>query len=79
MRDLGVVREGLDDIRYVTKLKLIAREALRSDNAQVKLLGRKALGSIAYFDARRGDMDQLRYETIDSIVKLEKAMKGAEE
>ena len=32
---------------------------------------------IAYFDARRGDMDQLRYETIDYILRLEEAMKGA--
>ena len=71
------LREGLDDIRYVTKLKLVAREALRSDHAEVKLLGRKALGLIAYFDARRGDMDQLRYETIDYILQLEGAMKGA--
>ena len=73
------LREGLDDLRYVTKLKLVAREALRSDNAEVKLLGRKALGLIAYFDPRRGDMDQLRYETIECILQLGEAMKGAQQ
>jgi hypothetical protein len=70
------LREGLNDIRYATKLKLVAREALQSGDAEVKLLGRRALGMVAYYDGRRGDMDQFRYEAIDYILRLEAAMKG---
>lgn len=71
------VREGLDDIRYATKLKLAATEALASHDADVKLLGRKALGMLAFFDESRDDMDQFRQEAIHFILKLERALKGA--
>ena len=41
------------------------------------LLGRKALGMLAFFDESRDDMDQFRQEAIHFILKLERALKGA--
>ncbi|MDP7130932.1 MAG: hypothetical protein QF437_10615 [Planctomycetota bacterium] len=70
------VREGLDDIRYATKLKQLALQAMQSKNGDIMLLGRRALGYLAYWDEKRGDLDAFRYEAINYILRMEKALKG---
>jgi len=68
------IREGLDDIRYATKVKQLAMEAEKSPDGDVLHLGRKALGYIAYWNTR-GNPDTFRMECVNYIIELEKALK----
>lgn len=67
------VREGLDDVRYATKLKLLAYEAEKSSDADVLHLGRRALAFITYWDVRE-NADTFRMECVNYIMQLEKAL-----
>ena len=68
------IREGLDDVRYATKLKLLANEAMRSKDADARLLGRRALSYLTYADGTRADLDALRMECINYILQLRNAL-----
>lgn len=68
------VREGIDDIRYATKLKQLAYEAEKSANVDVLHLGRRALAYLAYWDIRENP-DTFRMECVNYIIQLEKALK----
>jgi hypothetical protein len=68
-------REGLDDVRYATRLKELARQALSSARSEVVLRGRLALGALAYWDADRDDMDACRLECIRHILDLQRLVK----
>ncbi len=70
------VREGIDDIRYATKLKDLAREAMTHSDADVRLLGRRALGVLAQWDAYREDVRTFRLESIRYILELMAALDG---
>lgn len=70
------VREGLDDVRYATKLKQLATQALKSKNGDTLLLGRRAMSFLTYADEKRDDMDSLRLECINYIIQLDNALKG---
>lgn len=67
------VREGVDDIRYATKVKQLAMEAEKSGNADALHIGRKALGYITYWDVRESP-DTFRIECINYILELQKAL-----
>ena len=67
-------REAADDIRYISKLKLLARDAGKSADPAVRILGRKALQYLAAVDPERDSMDQVRSEVICYILKLINAM-----
>ena len=67
------VREGIDDIRYATKLKQLAYEAEKSPDADVLHLGRRALAYLAYWDIRENP-DTFRAECANYILQLEKAL-----
>ncbi len=67
------VREGMDDIRYATKLKQLAYEAEKSPDADVLHLGRRALAFITYWDVRE-NADTFRMECVNYIMQLEKAL-----
>ena len=67
------VREGIDDIRYATKLKQLAYEAEKSPDADVLHLGRRALAYLAYWDIRENP-DTFRTECANYILQLEKAL-----
>ncbi len=69
------IREGLDDIRYATLLKQLADTATKSDRGSVKLLGRQALGWLAYLDHERDSIDAIRMECINYILRLQEAQK----
>ena len=71
------VREGLDDVRYATKLRDLALAAMKHPDGDTLLLGRRALSYLAYWDEKHDDLDAYRYETINYILQLEKALKGA--
>lgn len=68
-------REGVDDMRYATKLKMLADEANRSDDTERKLEARKALQFLALLQADEMDLEQVRAEMINYILKL-LSMKG---
>ncbi len=68
-------REGIDDIRYVTKLKLLCRDALASKNFEAELLGRKALQYLALLDYKTMDLNAVRAEVVDHILKIQNALK----
>lgn len=70
------IREGLDDIRYATKLKQLSLQAMKHKNGEVQLLGRRAMSYLAYYDADREDLNAFRLETINYIIQLEKALNG---
>ncbi len=68
------VREGVDDIRYATKVKMLAAKAEASGNGPLSSLGRQALSYISYYDTR-DSIDGFRAECINYIVRLESALK----
>lgn len=63
-------REAIDDIRYATKLKQLAAEAIASNNIDRKLEGRKVLQYLALLDGSTMDLEVVRAEMINYIIKL---------
>jgi len=70
------MREGLDDVRYATRLKQLAAPALEHADAKVRHLARRALSWLAYADERRESADSIRMECIAFILDLQDAAKG---
>ncbi len=70
------VREGLDDIRYATKLKQIATQAMQSPSVDAQYAGRNALSWLAYWDETREDLAAGRLEMIRYILALDATLKG---
>jgi hypothetical protein len=65
-------REGIDDIRYATKLHLLAREAAAADDWDRIYAGRKVLHWFALMDGTRVDLDAVRLDMIEKILNLMK-------
>jgi hypothetical protein len=72
------VREGIDDIRYATKLKDLALTAMKHSDGDIRLLGRRALGYLAQWDAYREDVRAFRMESVRYILQLLDALHGEE-
>ncbi len=70
------IREGIDDIRYATKTRELALQAAEAKDGDVKLLGRRVLSFLAYWDAYRSDPESFRLECINYILTLDKALKS---
>ncbi len=68
-------REGIDDIRYVTKLKQLCEEALASKDLETQILARKAMQYLALLDYKKMDLNAVRAEVIDHILKIQTAIK----
>jgi hypothetical protein len=67
-------REGIDDVRYATKLKQEADRAIASGNVKAVHAARKALMWLELFDAKNGDLTVARQEMIEYILKIQAAM-----
>ena len=67
-------REGVDDIRYATYLKRLCQEAEASEEVETKLLGRKAMQYIALIPRTRMDLNVVRSEMVNHILKLREAL-----
>lgn len=67
-------REGIDDVRYATLLKQLADEAMAGDNYKAALVAKKALIWLWLMDADTADLNSVRLEMIDHIMKIRKAM-----
>ncbi|WP_274363138.1 hypothetical protein [Paenibacillus thermotolerans] len=63
-------REGIDDIRYATKLKQLAEEAIASGNAERAAAANDALNWLEVTDERSTSADMIRLELIHHIMKL---------
>jgi len=63
-------REGIDDIRYATKLKQLATDAIDSGDAARVAAANKALTWLEDTDERSASSDLLRLEMIYHIMKL---------
>lgn len=65
-------REGVDDIRYATRLRQLALEARdAAGGIERRYAGRRALQYLADIDVTGGDMNVIRLEIIDRILALE--------
>lgn len=65
-------REGIDDIRYATKLVTMARKAAASGDIDARYAGNLALQYLAAFRRDADDLDEARLEMIGYIEKLAK-------
>ena len=63
-------REGIDDIRYATLLKTLAQKAVKSDDFETRIRGRKALQYMATIRKDGGDLDTVRLEMAQRILGL---------
>jgi hypothetical protein len=68
------VREGMDDIRYATKLQQLAVRAMLSKDVDTQDAGRKALSWLAYWDETLEDLTAGRLEMISIILVLDAKM-----
>lgn len=69
-------REGIDDIRYATKLKQEAAAAIASGNVKAKHEAKKALMWLELVNDQTVDLNFFRQETINYILKIQAAMAG---
>lgn len=63
-------REGIDDMRYATKLKQLIKEAEASGNVGRKVEAGKASQYLALLKGDEMDLEQVRAEIIEYILKL---------
>lgn len=63
-------REGVDDMRYATMLKLLARDAIASGDTTRKLEAGKALQYMALLEPDSMDLEAVRAELIEHILNL---------
>lgn len=69
-------REGVDDIRYATKLLQLASQAVKSKNIDTVYTARKALQWLALMDEENIDLNTMRLEMINYIMKINSALTG---
>jgi len=69
-------REGIDDVRYATKLKQDAAKAIASGRYKAAYAGKKALIWLELLDAQKADLNTVRMEMIEYIEKIRVAMGG---
>jgi hypothetical protein len=63
-------REGIDDIRYATKLLQLAQQAIDSGNLDRSDTGRKVRQWFALLDGQGADLNAVRAEMIEQIMTL---------
>ncbi|YCM44621.1 hypothetical protein V2O64_01120 [Verrucomicrobiaceae bacterium 227] len=67
-------REGIDDVRYATKLKQDAEEAIASGKVEAIYAAKKALMWLELLDDRSADLNEARLEMIEHILKIRTAI-----
>lgn len=63
-------REGIDDIRYATKLRVLAEESIQSAELDRIEAGRKAQQWLTMLDGNSADLNTVRSEMIEKIEEL---------
>ncbi len=64
-------REAVDDIRYMTLLKRLCREAEATGDREKIVAARKALLYVAQLDRKRMDLNAIRQEIVEYILGLQ--------
>lgn len=72
------IREAVDDVRYATKLKTLALAAIATGRTESVYAGRKALQWLEMTDEKRADLNGMRMEMIQYIMKLIEMQQGGE-
>ena len=67
-------REGIDDVRYATKLKQEAAKAVSSGEVAGVYAAKKALMWLELLDEKTADLNAVRMEMIEYILKIQTAM-----
>lgn len=67
-------REGIDDVRYATKLKQVAEEAIATGKVEPMHTAKKALMWLELLDEKTADLNTVRLEMIEYILKIQKTM-----
>lgn len=67
-------REGIDDVRYATRLKLDAAKAIATGKREAVFAAKKALVWLELLDAKSADLSAVRLEMIEYIMKIRNAM-----
>lgn len=70
------LREGIDDIRYATKLRELAAQAVASKDVNVQYTGKLALQWLSLLDENKADLNSVRLEMINYILEIQSALKG---
>ena len=68
------LREGFDDVRYATLLRLLAAEALKSGPRELQDTARKAVAWLACVDPETVDLDAMRGQMVDWILQMHRAL-----
>ncbi len=68
-------REGIDDIRYATKLKQVAAEAIAGGKVSAVHEARRALTWLEVTDEKTTDLNSMRLEMIAYILKIQAEMR----
>jgi len=63
-------REGVDDVRYLTKLQQLISSAEKSKDAKRKSAAGEAGEYLKTIDAGKDDLDAVRAKMADYIIKL---------
>jgi hypothetical protein len=69
-------REGIDDVRYATKLKQDAARAIATGKTKAVYAAKKALMWLELMDEKTADLNAVRMEMIEYILKIRAAMGG---
>jgi len=69
-------REGIDDVRYATLLKMLAEEAIATKKVDTVYAGKKALIWLELFDEKTAGLDTMRLEMINYILDLQERLAG---
>lgn len=72
-------REAFDDVRYLTLLRRLAREAIRSGDAAKVRLGRRAYAWAELIDPCRADLDGMRAKSVEWINRLRATLPESKE
>lgn len=67
-------REGIDDVRYATKLKQVAAKAISTGQVETVYTAKKALMWLELLDEKTADLNAVRMEMIEYILKIQTAM-----
>ena len=67
-------REGIDDVRYATKLKQEAAKAISSGEVEAVYTAKKSLMWLELLDEKTADLNAARMEMIEYILRIQAAM-----
>ena len=68
-------REAIDDVRYATLMQQLAQKAINSGKTELVYQGRIAMQYLSQLDGKKIDLNEVRLELINHILKLRALLK----